>query len=86
MTFCTVINPAGMIKCSISEIHCVMADAAVFSVRGRMSCGHSPGAGCNIIRTAVMARCAIAGDARVTEDRWSEAIVRVANVTILDSR
>jgi len=63
VTFCAVINPAGMIKSRISEIYGVMADTAVLAVRSRMSCGHSPGAGCNITRTAVMARGTITGDA-----------------------
>ena len=81
MTLCTVINPASMIKGSVSKIHRIMAQAAILPVGRRMISCLPSGSSRNII--AIMTRGAITGDTRMIKDRRIKGIVSMTNITIL---
>ena len=87
MTFITVINPTGVVKDTVGKTAArkTMAHSAILgSIRvARCNGCLASCADCNIIRTAIMARSAIARDTRVIKDRWSESNICMTNVAIL---
>ena len=75
-----VVHDAGMIKGGAGKIGGVMTDAAILG-GGNMRCRLTPGS--QFLMRSIMAGGAIAGDACVTENRWHECRVVVAEMAIL---
>ncbi len=69
MALCAVIHDTGMVEYAVCEICAnTMTDSAILAICGRMIRCHASGAGDHIIRTAIVARRAVAGDPLMAEN------------------